>query len=568
LSNAAVYSFERLLTSGASLDQVDKFLHDLRSAREVSDTVKEGLGHFSAEGYFRDQVLFLLDLCKNGFFTDARPGSRVAFVFLNGMLAPVTFAAVRARLCAMNASCIYLYDDRLLNYFLGVRQLGADVRESDDALRTMLRQLGAERVFTIGYSGGGFHAIRCALSLNADGAVAFSPFTTFLERDYIHDGRGQSIVRRARRLAPEELIDLIPLLKQHEPTLKLVSFYGGAMQQDVWHSQRLNGLKGACTIPINGETSHDVLSSLIASGIFDKLFQHISRGESIDKSLKFAIQPRPGKGTRPLELTPNFAAVTRVLHAGKKWQGLKNYNFALTDALIPIVGAELPRAALSMPLAFLQQESGFVLVAVASLVAGRNVLVAPDGRWLGRYIPAQLRGYPFCLLPQPGTNQLVLCVDMNSGLVVDGGSVGEDFFDRDGNPSAGLKQMADFLGRLERSRKATENAVSALAEAGVIHPWPIQPKAEQGDSIISVLHRIDEAALYALTDVAVLKLRKASAPPVAHAQMLSMGQLGPLQQVARLQAQIPAKPVAALPKSLDSLFGISSGSDTIKFDEY
>jgi hypothetical protein len=68
------------------------------------------------------------------------------------MLAPVTFAAVRARLRTMNARCIYLYDDRLLNYFLGVRQLGVDLRESDDVLRTMLRQLRAERVFTVGYS--------------------------------------------------------------------------------------------------------------------------------------------------------------------------------------------------------------------------------------------------------------------------------------------------------------------------------------------------------------------------------------------------------------------------------
>ena len=97
MSNAAVYSFERLLTGGASLDQIDEFLHDLSSARETSDTVKEGLGHFSSQGDLRGQGPFLLDLCKNGCFPDARAESRVAFVF-NGMLAPVTFAAVRARL--------------------------------------------------------------------------------------------------------------------------------------------------------------------------------------------------------------------------------------------------------------------------------------------------------------------------------------------------------------------------------------------------------------------------------------------------------------------------------------
>jgi hypothetical protein len=565
LSNVAVHSFERLLASRPSLDGIDQFLEGLRSERGVSDEVKDGLARFSAQGDLRDQVPFLLNLYKNGFFIDARRDSRVAFVFFNGMLAPVTFAAMRARLCAMNASCIYLYDDQFLNYSLGVRQLGVDVRESDDALRTMLRQCRAERLVTIGYSAGGFAAIKCALSLNAYCTVAFSPFTTLDERQYIHDGRGQGMLRRMRQLAPESLIDLIPLLKQREPALKLISFFGEAMEKDVWHSRRLNGVKGACTIPINGEISHDVASLLIAGGIFDTLFRQLSQGESIEKSLKVAIQPRRAEETRPFGTTPKFAAVTRVHHTGKKWQGPKSYNFASADALVPIVSAELPRAALSMPLAFLQQESGFVLVAVASLVPGRNMLVAPDGRWLGRYIPARLRGYPFCLLPRPGTDQLVLCVDMNSGLVLEGGSVGEDFFDGDGNLSVGLKEMADFLGQLERSRKATETAVSALAEAGVIQPWPIRPKAEQADRTISALHRVDQAALNALSDEAFLKLRKTSALPIAYAQMLSMGQLGLLEQITRLQAQLAPAPAAALPESLDSLFGISSG-ESVKFD--
>ena len=131
------------------------------------------------------------------------------------------------------------------------------------------------------------------------------------------------MVRRARRLAPEELIDLVPLLKQRDPALNLVSFYGGAMEQDVWHSKRLNGVRGACTFPINGETSHDVLSSMIASGIFDKLFRRLSQGESIGKSLQLAIQQRRGKGTTPFETTSKLAVVTRAQHAEKNGRAPK-----------------------------------------------------------------------------------------------------------------------------------------------------------------------------------------------------------------------------------------------------
>ena len=60
-----------------------------------------------------------------------------------------------------------------------------------------------------------------------------------------------------------------------------------------------------------------------------------------------------------------------------------------------------------------------------------DVLVAPDGRWLGGYVPACFRRHPFRLVPKQGTDQTVLCVDTDSGLVVEGDAAGEDFFDRE-----------------------------------------------------------------------------------------------------------------------------------------
>jgi len=49
---------------------------------------------------------------------------------------------------------------------------------------------------------------------------------------------------------------------------------------------------------------------------------------------------------------PKFTAISRERHAGKKWQRFKSYGFASTSALAPIVGVEIARAALAMPLAF------------------------------------------------------------------------------------------------------------------------------------------------------------------------------------------------------------------------
>jgi hypothetical protein len=96
--------------------------------------------------------------------------------------------------------------------------------------------------------------------------------------------------------------------------------------------------------------------------------------------------------------------------------------------------------------------------------------------------------------------------------------------------------------------------VSPLAQAGVIKPWPITIKSEQGDRTVSGLYCFDEAALNALSNEDFLKLRASPALPIAYAQLLSMGQLGVFENLARIQAQLAPRPVAPLPDSLDKLF--------------
>jgi hypothetical protein len=50
-----------------------------------------------------------------------------------------------------------------------------------------------------------------------------------------------------------------------------------------------------------------------------------------------------------------FVAVSHERHAAKKWLRHTGYSFAATEAVAPIVGAELSKAPLSMPLAFTEQ---------------------------------------------------------------------------------------------------------------------------------------------------------------------------------------------------------------------
>jgi SapC len=204
-------------------------------------------------------------------------------------------------------------------------------------------------------------------------------------------------------------------------------------------------------------------------------------------------------------------------------------------------------------------------VAVLSVIPGRNMFVDTGGRWLGPYVPVWLRAYPFRMFPQQGTDKVVLCVDEESGLVVERGAAGEEFFDAEGNPAPALKPVFESLMEVERSRRVTDLAVAALAQAGVIRPWQIKVKTDQGDQEISGLHSIDEAALRALPDDVFVKLRTTSALPIAYAQKLSAGQLGVFEYLARLHNQPAPSPIAALPESIDSLLA-NLKDDVIRFD--
>ena len=261
----------------------------------------------------------------------------------------------------------------------------------------------------------------------------------------------------------------------------------------------------------------------------------------------------------------NIVVVTPERHASKRWRPPQNCAFAATYAVAPLVGLEVARVAVAMPVVFIEQSGRYVLGALMSPISGRNLFVGPAGQWLGSYMPAALRSYPFSLARVEGSDKAVLCIDEDSGWVVEGDTDPDatKFFEQDGVPSTALKAILDFLGQIEHNRTATDLALAALAEVGVIQPWQLTVEQENKQTSMKGLYRIDESALNALDDERFLKLRKASALALAHAQLMSMQTVGVFRQLLVLQRQL-APQAQPLP-SVSSLFPLDEGG-TIKFN--
>jgi len=232
-----------------------------------------------------------------------------------------------------------------------------------------------------------------------------------------------------------------------------------------------------------------------------------------------------------------------ALSKDSSWHKPKDVLFAMDTGIIPLAGREIPYAALNLPVAFAPEGSGYSLVALLSFLPGQNLFVGPDGKWMGRYIPALIRAYPFRLVDAPGKEGMVLRVEEDA--VRDAGE-GEPFFDENGELAQPVQEILDFLKETEQSRLGTEAAVGALTDAGVLTEWNLKVN----DKPLKGIYRIDEGAFNSLDDETFLRLRKAGALPVAYAQLLSMGNIRVLQRLAEYHDK------AAPPKvDIESMFG-------------
>lgn len=238
----------------------------------------------------------------------------------------------------------------------------------------------------------------------------------------------------------------------------------------------------------------------------------------------------------------NLQAVSKDRYADKKWQLNPGYLFAEKDSVCPIVLQELPNAMANMPIAFMPVEDKYALVAVQGLTPETNLFVDANGDWLGKYIPAGYRSYPFVLASTSGDGEnLVLCVDEDSGLV-DGDEADQDFFNKEGELSERMQEVMKFLSEGHNGMLAATRICQQLQELNLFKPWTLQIQLEKGSHKVDGLFCIDEPAFNKLSDDAFIELRKTGAVAVVYSHLLSMQQMNNLADATQARTNSAANP--------------------------
>ena len=259
-------------------------------------------------------------------------------------------------------------------------------------------------------------------------------------------------------------------------------------------------------------------------------------------------------------VTKKLVPINRKIHAQKGWSQWNSHEFVSERNAIPLVGAEMARAAMLLPIAFIAQGNDYHLNALTSLEPRRNLFINDEGQWLGTYVPTALRAYPFALA-NTEDGQRLLCFDEASGLMKDCGEGVIRFFDDDGEISVELAKVRDFLTSIDQNRVLTEKACQLFSQFEILEPWTITGKSGDGEVKIQGLFRIDEKALNKLDGERFLELRAAGALTIAYLQLLSMTNLPLLGRLAEAHVQRASEMAEIMAESF-----MPADSDDLQFN--
>lgn len=235
----------------------------------------------------------------------------------------------------------------------------------------------------------------------------------------------------------------------------------------------------------------------------------------------------------------------RGRHRNRRVGPGSGYGFARKANSLFLAAVEFPQASREYPIVFTRTASRAVApVVMLGLRAGENLFVGEKDQWLGVYVPAFLRRYPFVLAELAGQGMGV-CIDEAFPGLSD--TEGEPLFDAHGRNTPFLANALDFLSRCQAEYGRTEVFCRRLEEAGLLREMDAKAELVDGRSFtVGGLLVVDEAKLIALPDAVVLSLFRAGELHLVSLHLASLSNMqGLVDRMAQRQAPLQPAPKPA-----------------------
>ncbi len=172
---------------------------------------------------------------------------------------------------------------------------------------------------------------------------------------------------------------------------------------------------------------------------------------------------------KQLLIYENATPVTRARHGSLSVKAGGNFGFAAEINSVPLMAAEFAQVASDMAIVFAAAGDEAIPAVLLGIRENENLFVDEKGAWLGKYVPAFLRRYPFVFSTSDDGQNFTLCIDESfEGANNDGR--GERLFDAEGEQTQYLRSVLGFLQAYQVQFQRTKELSRRLREYGLLEP--------------------------------------------------------------------------------------------------
>ena len=194
------------------------------------------------------------------------------------------------------------------------------------------------------------------------------------------------------------------------------------------------------------------------------------------------------------------------------------------------------------PVVFSGQGDDVVPVVLLGVRDDENLFVGSNGEWLGRYVPAFLRRYPFVFSSSDDGQNFTLCVDEDfEGANREGR--GERLFDEDGERTQYLQSVLGFLQAYQVQFQRTLAFTRRLVELNVLEPMQARFTMRDGRALtLGGFQAVNRERLRALSGAQLAALNAADELELIYIHLQSLKQLSVTAERIGAGAEAPSTP--------------------------
>lgn len=171
---------------------------------------------------------------------------------------------------------MFLHDPSRCFCLCAIPGIGDDYRQNLATLRQVVEGLGATEVYCVGYSAGGYPALRYGLDLGARGVLSLAgPTTLDISEDPNLRVKDHPQLRPLYRNARHMAVDLVPLYRAAANPPRVLAIYGEGHARDAMLARRMASLPTVTLEALPNFQRHGVARELGRAGLLRSYVQRV-----------------------------------------------------------------------------------------------------------------------------------------------------------------------------------------------------------------------------------------------------------------------------------------------------